>query len=198
MAINGDEKRKQIVEYIQSHLRQNGYPPSVREIGAAVGLSSTASVARHLRRLEESGQLSHAPFKRRAWRLDGTPRDAQSLPLVGHIRAGNPILAQEHVEDHVTVSMDLFHPSADFLLRVKGDSMIDSGIFPEDLVAVSLQAEVKDGDVVIAMLGDEATVKHLDTREGRIRLLPANVNYEPIESEDIAIVGRVVGLLRTF
>ncbi|MCL4521592.1 MAG: transcriptional repressor LexA [Firmicutes bacterium] len=198
MAINGDEKRKQIVEYIQSHLRQNGYPPSVREIGAAVGLSSTASVARHLRRLEETGQLSHAPFKRRAWRLDGTPRDAQSLPLVGHIRAGNPILAQEHVEDHVTVSMDLFRPSADFLLRVKGDSMIDSGIFPGDLVAVSLQAEVKDGDVVIAMLGDEATVKHLDTRQGRIRLLPANVNYEPIESEDIAIVGRVVGLLRTF
>ena len=198
MAKAGDERRQKIVEYIESHLRQNGYPPSVREIGAAVGLASTASVANHLRRLEESGQLSHAPFKRRAWRLDSTPRDALAVPLVGQIRAGSPVLAQEHVEDRVTIAMDLFHPSPDFLLRVQGDSMIDAGIRPGDLVAVSLQPDANDGDIVIAMIGEDATVKYLEKRPIGIRLLPANEHYDPIESLDIVIVGRVVGLLRTY
>ena len=198
MARKGDERRQRIVEYIQTHLRQNGYPPSVREIGAAVGLASTASVFRHLRQLEATGQLSHAPFKRRAWRLDGPPQDAQSIPVVGQIRAGNPVLAQEHVEEHVTVSTELFHPGADFFLRVEGDSMIDAGIRPGDLLAVTLQSDADDGDIVIALLGDEATVKRLEKRPGRTRLMPANPNYEPIESPDIVVVGRVVGLLRTY
>ncbi len=198
MASKGDERRQQIIDYIQHHLSQNGYPPSVREIGAAVGLTSTASVARHLRRLEENGQLSHAPSKRRAWRLDVNPAEVSTLPLVGHIRAGSPVLAQEQIEDRVRLSTAFFHPAADYLLRVEGDSMIDAGIRPGDLVAVTSQADAEDGDIVIAMIGDEATVKRLEKQEERVRLLPANPAYQPIETTDVVILGRVVGLLRAY
>jgi repressor LexA len=198
LAQKGDERRQRIVAYIQDHLSQNGYPPSVREIGAAVGLASTASVARHLKLLEKNGQLSHAPSKRRAWRLDGASRETSLLPLVGKIQAGQPVLAQEQVEDHVTVSLGLFHPRADYLLRVDGDSMIDAGIRPGDLVAVVSQSTAEDGDIVIALIGEEATVKRLEKQKGSVRLMPANPNYSPIEAPDLAIIGRVVGLLRSY
>lgn len=198
MAQKGDARRQKIVEYIQSHLNQHGYPPSVREIGAAVGLASTASVARYLRQLEDTGRLSHAPFKRRAWSLDGAPARSAVYPLIGSIRAGMPLLAQEQIESHISVSIDLFHPTPDFLLRVVGDSMIDAGIRPDDLVAVRSQADADNGDIVIAMIGEEATVKQLQKRGDHIRLLPANSAYAPIEAPDIVIIGRVVGLLRSY
>lgn len=198
MAAKGDVRRQRILDYIQAHLNQHGYPPSVREIGAAVGLQSPASVARHLRRLEENGQISHTPMKRRAWRLDRPQLETYTIPLVGQIRAGGPQLAQEQVEEHVVLPVSLFHPPAQFLLRVHGDSMIEAGILPDDLVAVVSQSTAEEGDIVIALIGEEATVKRFHREGSVIQLLPANPRYEPIISPDLAIVGRVVGVIRAY
>ncbi len=198
MAAKGDARRQRILEYIQAHLNQHGYPPSVREIGAAVGLQSPASVARHLRRLEENGQISHTPMKRRAWRVDRPQLETYTIPLIGQIRAGQPQLAQEQIEEQVVLPLSLFHPAAQFLLRVHGDSMVEAGILPDDWVAVASQSHAGEGDIVIALMGDEATVKRFHREGDVIHLLPANPRYDPIITRDVTIVGRVVGVIRAY
>lgn len=191
----GIDRQDAILSYIKSYTEQYGYPPSVREIGAAVALKSTASVARYLVALQNSGRLSHPATKRRAWSVQDRPMSVEA-PLIGRITAGQPILAQENQEERFRLSPSLFTRSPDYLLRVKGDSMIDAGIYDGDLVAVEVVDTAENGDIVIALLGEESTVKYLERKQGRIRLLPANPRYEPIESPDIQVIGRVVGLIR--
>jgi repressor LexA len=192
----GIDRQNHILAFIQSYTDQYGYPPSVREIGAAVGLKSTASVARYLEALQNSGRLTHPATKRRAWSVQDRPA-AIEAPLIGRITAGQPILAQENQEERFRLSPRLFSRRPDYLLRVKGDSMIEAGIYDGDLVAVHSTDTADDGDIVIALIGDESTVKYLERRKGRIQLNPANPHYEPIISPDIQIIGRVVGLVRS-
>ncbi len=191
----GIDRQDAILAYIKSYTEHYGYPPSVREIGAAVGLKSTASVARYLVALQNTGRLSHPATKRRAWSVQDRPVSVET-PLIGRITAGQPILAQENHEERFRLSPSLFTRSPDYLLRVNGDSMIEAGIYDGDLVAVEVLDTADNGDIVIALMGDESTVKYLERKEGRIRLLPANSRYEPIESPDIQVIGRVVGLVR--
>ncbi|MCL6564294.1 MAG: transcriptional repressor LexA [Firmicutes bacterium] len=200
MSAKGDARRQQIAEYVAQYVRRHGYPPTVREIAHAVGLRSVATVARHLAVMEAQGQLSHQPMTRRSWRLAQSPAlAAVEVPVLGRITAGAPILAQNHIEDYWALPAGLFRPPADFLLRVKGDSMIEAGIWDGDWVAVHSQDYAQDGEIVIALVGEEATVKRLERRSGEPpRLLPANPAYAPIEGVDFIILGRVVGLMRTW
>lgn len=191
----GVDRQNDILSYIQSYTDQYGFPPSIREIGSAVGLKSTASVARYLTALQDSGRLVHPATKRRAWSIQDRPSSVEA-PLIGRITAGEPILAQENQEERFRLSPRLFSRAPDYLLRVKGDSMIEAGIYDGDLVAVQSTETADDGDIVIALIGDESTVKYLERRHGHIQLNPANPRYQPIINPDIQIIGRVVGLVR--
>jgi repressor LexA len=197
-----------LVEYVDAH----GYPPTVREIGVAVGLASPSTVHAHLANLERAGLLRRDPTKPRALELVGRRREAESaaveeqaaprLPLVGSIAAGGPLLAEENVEDRIAVPEPLGR-RADFLLRVKGESMIEAGILDGDIVVVRRQDDARVGDVVVALVGDdessdEATVKtfHRES-DGRIRLQPENSALEPLYPEHVQILGKVTGVFRS-
>jgi len=197
------KRQTEIVSFIARHCAECGYPPTVREIGAAVGLASPSTVHAHLAKLETAGVLVRDPTKPRAMlvrlpesaepAVAAPDRDApEPLPLVGAVAAGSPILAEEHVEDWVHAPF-----AADYLLRVRGDSMIGAGIFEGDLVAVRTEADPPEGAIVVALIGEEATVKRLRTRSGRIELHAENAAYEPIVPDEVAILGRVAGVLRT-
>jgi len=189
-----------LVEYVELH----GYPPTVREIGESVGLASPSTVHAHLANLERAGLLKRDPTKPRALELVGRERSeapastVARLPLVGQIAAGGPLLADQNVEDHVAVPETL---RGDFLLRVKGDSMIDAGILDGDLVVVRKADTAVNGDIVVALAGDdesldEATVKRYFRESGRIRLQPENSELEPIYAKHVQIIGKVVGVFR--
>jgi repressor LexA len=192
-----------LVEYVDTH----GYPPTVREIGEAVGLASPSTVHAHLANLERAGLLKRDPTKPRALELVGRERTnaqtaevagAPRLPLVGQIAAGGPLLAEENIEEHVAVPERL---SGDFLLRVKGESMIDAGILDGDLLVVQRTQDARNGDIVVALAGDdesadEATVKRFFREGGRVRLQPENAAMEPIYARHVQILGRVVGVFR--
>lgn len=191
-------RQAEILAFIEDHVERHGYPPTVREIGAGVGLASPSTVHRHLEKLEEGGHLRRDPSKPRAMLVGiagGRAGEAgpppMTLPLVGAVAAGAPILADEHVEDHVAAPF-----SADYLLRVKGDSMINAGILDGDLVAVKQQDTARDGEIVVALLGDEATVKRVYREPGGVRLEAENEAYDPIRGTDISVIGRVVGVMR--
>jgi repressor LexA len=192
-------RQAEILAFIEDHVAQHGYPPTVREIGTGVGLASPSTVHRHLEKLEAGGHLTRDPSKPRAMLVGikggkGSQPAASPdfmLPLVGAVAAGAPILADEHVEDHVAAPF-----AADYLLRVKGDSMINAGILDGDLVAVKKQDTARDGQIVVALLGDEATVKRVYREPGGVRLEAENEAYEPIIGTDIAVIGRVVGVMR--
>jgi repressor LexA len=186
----------------------HGYPPTVREIGDAVGLASPSTVHAHLANLERAGLLRRDPTKPRALELVGRRRAEPAperatprLPLVGRIAAGGPLLAEEAVEDEIAVPEPLGR-NADFLLRVKGDSMIEAGILDGDLVVVRKQDDARDGDIVVALVGndetaDEATVKTFHREKGgRIRLQPENSALEPLYPEHVEILGKVTGVFR--
>src|SRR5262245_22052592 len=196
-----------LVEYVDGH----GYPPTVREIGEQVGLASPSTVHAHLANLERAGYLRRDPTKPRALELTGLRRhdagasravtEMQALPLVGEIAAGGPLLADENVEEYVELPERLVGGSADFLLRVKGDSMIDAGILEGHLVVVRRQNTATNGEIVVALAGedetaDEATVKRYFREKGRIRLQPENAAMEPIYAQHVQILGRVVGVFR--
>jgi repressor LexA len=197
MATAPTGRQAEILAFIEDHVERNGYPPTVREIGQGVGLASPSTVHRHLEKLEASGHLRRDPSKPRAMLVGVQGGRATSdappmtLPLVGAVAAGTPILADEHVEDHVAAPF-----RADYLLRVKGDSMIDAGILDGDLVAVKQQDTARDGEIVVALLGDEATVKRVFREQGGVRLEAENAAYEPIRGTDISVIGRVVGVMR--
>lgn len=197
-------RQKQILEFIKRQTRERGYPPSVREIGESVGLSSSSTVHGHLARLAEKGYLRRDSSKPRAIEiLDDDDRAVQkhrlvSLPLVGRITAGQPILAVENIEDYIPLPRQLAGGEGTFLLSVQGDSMIGAGIYDGDLIIVRPQPTAENGDIVVAMLEDEATVKRYYKEKGAVRLQPENPMVEPIVARDIKVVGKVVGLFRRF
>ncbi len=196
-------KQKQILDYIKSEVREKGYPPSVREICDGVGLKSTSTVHGHLERLEKKGFLRRDPSKPRAIEiLDGecnvTPRELVQVPIVGNISAGTPILAVENIEDTFPVPVDYVHNDDVFMLRVKGESMIGAGIFDKDLILVRQQNTAVNGDIVVALIEDYATVKTYYMEKDFIRLQPENPSMTPILVQNVTILGKVIGLFRKF
>jgi repressor LexA len=192
-------RQQRILDFINETVRDRGYPPTVREIGEAVGLTSSSSVHAQLANLERKGLLHRDPTKPRAIGLaDRT--EGVTVPLVGRIAAGTPVLATEHVEEHVVVPMGFAGEADHFALRVTGDSMIGAGIFDGDIVIVRSTRRAEDGDIVAALLPgpaeDEATVKRLRRQDGRVMLVPENPALEPFEMTDGHILGRVVSVLR--
>jgi repressor LexA len=192
-------RQQRILNFINETLRDRGYPPTVREIGEAVGLTSSSSVHAQLANLERKGLLHRDPTKPRAIGL-ADRAEGVAVPLVGRIAAGTPVLATEHIEDHVVVPMGFAGEADHFALRVSGDSMIGAGIFDGDIVIVRSTRRADDGDIVAVLLPgpaeDEATVKRLRRRGGRVMLVPENPALEPFEMTDGQVLGRVVSVLR--
>ena len=197
-------RQRAILEFITRTHRERGYPPSVREIGEAVGLQSPSSVHAQLATLADRGYLRKDPTRPRAIvvQLDetGIPQQTSgvaNVPLVGQIAAGAPILATEQIEETLPLPQDLVGKGTLFALRVKGDSMIGAGIFDGDTVVIREQKTADDGTIIAALVdGEEATVKRLSRRGGRVRLLAENAAYDPIESDDVQVLGKVVAVLR--
>ena len=200
------ERQREIMEYILKEVQKKGYPPSVREIGEAVGLSSSSSVHAQLEKLEQLGYIRRDPTKPRAIEVlyDGVSlltdkfsfQNVLSVPIVGAVTAGEPILAQQNIVDYFPLPKDFMRTDEAFMLRVKGDSMINAGIFDGDLVIVNKDSSAVNGDIVVALLGEEATVKRFFKEQSRVRLQPENEKYEPIIATDVHILGRVIGLVR--
>lgn len=186
-------KAQLIVDYVNQFIQENGYSPSVREIGAAVGLRSTASVSYHLQALQEKGLLQSPGAKGRKRAIVTSVRPGQ-IPVVGVVTAGLPILAVENQEGTICWDGD---PSC-FALRVRGDSMINAAILSGDLVVVRPQQHADDGQIVVARIGDEATVKRLRRRAGQVWLMPENDNYEPIDGSEAEIIGLVKAVVREY
>jgi repressor LexA len=192
------DRQRAILDFISRHCDRNGYPPTVREIGLAVGLASPSTVHAHLAKLEAAGHIRRDPTKPRAMLVSDRrspaadpARRAAALPLVGSVAAGAPILAEEQIEDWVEAPFP-----GDFVLRVRGDSMVEDGILDGDMVVVRRQETARDGEIVVARIEDEATVKRLYRDGGRIRLQPANQAYEPIVVDEAHVLGKVVGVMR--
>ncbi|NPV48912.1 MAG: transcriptional repressor LexA [Armatimonadetes bacterium] len=195
------ERRQAILDYIVRHTREHGYPPTVREIGREVGLSSSSTVHFHLRALEKGGMLERVASLTRAIRhTSPQPRaqPARTIPLVGKVAAGAPILAVENIEDVLPLPETLCPPGEVFALRVQGDSMINAGIMDGDIVIVHQQQTADNGDIVVAILDGEATVKRFFRRGDTIELRPENDQLQPIVSRDASVVGRVCGVLRSY
>jgi repressor LexA len=202
-------RQQEIWDYLVGYVDQHGYPPTVREIGDAVGLASPSTVHAHLANLERAGFLKRDPTKPRALELRRETKAApavdvavRQLPLVGQIAAGGPLLAEQNVEDYVAVPEPLSRGDDEFLLRVKGDSMIQAGILDGDFVVVRRQQTAQNGDIVAALAGedeaaDEATVKRFFREDGRVRLQPENDALEPIYAQHVQILGKVVGVFRS-
>jgi repressor LexA len=196
-------KQKQILDYIKENLRAKGYPPSVREIGEAVGLSSSSTVHSHLTKLESLGYIKRDPTKPRAIDvLDEAPwrhKTVIPVPLVGIVSAGQPILAIENIEETYPLPAELIGSEDNiFMLTVKGDSMINAGILDGDYLLVRQQNNASNGDIVVALIdNEEATVKRFFKEARRIRLQPENDSMEPIYAENVSIAGKVIGLFRS-
>jgi repressor LexA len=197
-------RQQEIWSFLVDYVDRHGYPPTVREIGEAVGLASPSTVHAHLANLERAGLLKRDPTKPRALELVGRDKAAPAvaqlpkLPLLGQIAAGGPLLAEQNVEDEIAVPETL---RGDFVLRVKGDSMIEAGILDGDLVVVRRAQDAKNGDIVVALAGDdesadEATVKTFYRENGRVRLQPENAALEPIYAPHVQVLGKVVGVFR--
>lgn len=189
--------QKRIYDYIVSCIQVQGYPPSVREIGEAVGLKSPSTVHFHLKHLEEAGVIEKGAGKGRAITLTAPPVPEDKVPIVGNVAAGTPILAQECIEDYLT--FDTGGRSGEyFALRVRGESMLNAGILPGDLVVVQRQQTARNGEIVVAMIEDEATVKTYFKQNGHVWLLPENEAYEPIDGTYAEILGKVAAVVRRY
>ena len=191
--------QQRIYDFIAQTIQEQGYPPSVREIGDAVGLKSPSTVHFHLKHLEELGVIGKSAGKGRAITLTEQPQEPMEdrIPIVGHVAAGTPILAQECIEDYLTFDTG---GRADeyFALRVRGESMINAGILPDDLVVVRQQRTANNGEIVVALLEDEATVKRFSRRGSEVWLLPENEAYSPIDGRYAQIMGRVTAVIRRY
>ena len=209
------KRQAEIFDFVVKYAEKHGYPPTVREIGEAVGLASPSTVHAHLANLERAGLLRRDPTKPRALEVVGRGRrpaagapvaapvaEPHRLPLVGEIAAGGPLLAEENVEEYLAVPEPLSRGGEEFLLRVKGDSMIDAGILEGDYVVVRRQQTARDGEIVVALAGDdeateEATVKRFFREEGRVRLQPENSALDPLFPDHVQILGKVIGVFRS-
>jgi len=207
-----NEKQQKILDFLNEQIEKNGYPPSVREICSAVGFKSTSTVHAYLEKLRKEGLISKAPSKPRALRVvgggkkdrnDSKPKEFYSgkemveVPIVGKVTAGQPILAVENIEDTFPLPLDFVQNSSVFMLRVKGDSMVEAGILDNDYILIKQQSTANNGDIVVALIEDEATVKTFYKENGYVRLQPENKYYEPIIVKDnISILGKVIGVFR--
>jgi repressor LexA len=195
------KRQKEIFDYIRKYAGKHGYPPTVREIGKAVGLHSSSTVHAHLANLEKIGLLKRDPTKPRAIELlvDRARKMVRGpgLPLVGQVAAGEPILAEEHIEEYLEVPAVIGGETGDYILRIKGDSMKDAGILEGDFVVVRPAEDASNGEIVVAMLEDEATVKRFYREKDQVRLEPANKAYKPIKTRDADLLGKVVGVFRS-
>jgi repressor LexA len=195
-------RQRQILDYIVQHIDMHGYPPTVREIGEAVNLSSSSTVHAHLKNLEDAGLIQRDAILTRAIKIvtgktaSPKPKKVVTLPIVGNVAAGKPMLAVEDVEDTFPVPHEFLSGEDGFMLRVKGDSMIEDGIHNGDYVIVRRQSSADNGDTVVAMVESEATVKRFYVENGQVRLQPANQTMQPMYYPTVGIVGKVVGLVR--
>jgi repressor LexA len=197
------KRQQEIFDFIKKYSAKYGYPPTVRDIGKAVGLASSSTVHAHLANLEKVGLLRRDPTKPRAIELldraVGAVKDVVvplGLPLVGHVAAGSPILAEENIEEYVSVPEIAGGEDGEYLLRIRGDSMVNAGILPDDYVVVRPQDTATDGEIVVALVGEEATVKRFFREDDHVRLQPENDAHEPIRTREARVLGRVVGVLR--
>ena len=205
MDLDLTKRQQEIFDFIKRHSAKYGYPPTVRDIGKAVGLASSSTVHAHLANLEKLGLLRRDPSKPRAIELlDRAVEQVKSivvrpdgLPLIGQVAAGSPVLAEENIEEYVAVPALAGGDDGEYVLRVRGESMIDAGILPDDYVVVRRQETAQDGEIVVALVGEEATVKRFYREADHIRLQPENATMEPIRSRDVRVLGRVVGLFRS-
>ena len=189
--------QQRIYDFLVSYIQSRGYPPSVREIGEAVGLKSPSTVHFHLKHLEEAGVIEKGAGKGRAITLTAPPVPEDKVPIVGNVAAGSPILAQECIEDYLT--FDTGGRAGEFFaLRVRGESMLNAGILPGDLVVVRRQETANNGEIVVAMIEDEATVKRLSRKNGRTWLMPENDAYAPIDGTNAQILGKVAAVVRRY
>lgn len=194
-------KQQEILDYIKETILKKGYPPAVREICEAVHLKSTSSVHSHLETLERNGYIRRDPTKPRTIEiLDDTfgltRREMVQVPMIGTVAAGTPLLAEEHIEDYFPIPAELLPNEQIFMLRVKGDSMMNIGIFDGDQVIVSQAKSARNGEIVVALVEDSATVKRFFKEDGHYRLQPENDSMEPIIVNDVEILGKVIGLFR--
>lgn len=195
----GDNQQR-ILDFIKSEIQAKGYPPSVREIAAAVGLKSTSTVHGHLQRLEKRGLLHRDAMKPRAMEVTNDPNfvrnNSTAVPVVGRVTAGLPILAEENLEEYVVIPEVMLGDGEHFILLVRGDSMIEAGILDGDYIVVRRQQEAVNGEIVVAMIDDSATVKRFYKENGHFRLQPENHTMEPILTDNVTILGKVVSLYR--
>ncbi|HLM27185.1 MAG TPA: transcriptional repressor LexA [Thermoleophilaceae bacterium] len=202
MDLDLTKRQQEIFDFIKRYSSSHGYPPTVRDIGKAIGLTSSSTVHAHLANLEKLGLLRRDPTRPRAIEVlvDKAKRvvgDGESaLPLVGSVAAGQPVLAEQNIEDYVEIPPIAGGDAGEFLLRVRGDSMKDAGILEGDHVVVRRQATALEGEIVVAQIGDEATVKRFYREPDHVRLQPENPDYEPIISREVEILGKVVGVMR--
>lgn len=197
------KKQEEILEYIKSELLSKGYPPAVREICEAVHLKSTSSVHSHLETLEKNGYIRRDPTKPRAIEImddtfNLTRREVVNVPVIGRVAAGAPILAEENIENYFPIPMEFMPNEKTFLLSVKGESMINAGILDGDYVLIKQQSNAENGDMVVALVEDGATVKRFFKEEGVYRLQPENDFMDPIIVKDVSIIGKVIGVFRFF
>ncbi len=198
--LNLTKRQQEIFDYVKRYRADHGYPPTVRDIGKAIGLTSSSTVHAHLSNLEKLGLLRRDPTKPRAIEVlvdkAKTAVVPSGLPIVGQVAAGQPVLAEENIEEYVPVPQIAGGDEGEFVLRVTGDSMINAGIFDDDYVVVRPQDTATDGEIVVALVGDEATVKRFYRENDHVRLQPENDALEPIVSRDVKVLGRVVGVCR--
>jgi repressor LexA len=202
--MNLTKRQQEIFDFIKRYQERYGYPPTVRDIGKAVGLASSSTVHQHLANLERLGLLRRDPSKPRAIELlDRAVGEVrrfvrpERLPLLGTVAAGQPVLAEENIEEYVAVPAAAGGDDGAFVLRVRGESMKDAGIIEGDLVVVRSQDDAANGDIVVALVGEDATVKRYFRESDHVRLQPENADMEPIRSRDVRILGRVVGVMRS-
>ena len=197
------DKQKQILEYIKQEILNKGYPPTVRDICDAVGLKSTSSVHSHLESLEKNGYIRRDPTKPRAIEIiddnfNMVRREVVNVPLVGQVAAGQPILADENISSYFPVPAEYMPKGQSFMLKVKGESMVNAGIFAGDHIIVEQQNTARNGDIIVALMDDSATVKTFYKEDGHIRLQPENDTMDPIIVPDCQILGKVFGVFRFF
>ncbi|WP_338835961.1 transcriptional repressor LexA [Neomoorella thermoacetica] len=202
MPKNLNPKEEMVLKYIRQFIEAHGYPPAVRDICRATGIRSSSSVHHYLNQLEEKGYIHRDRARSRAIEIiypqPVNPADTVSVPLVGKIAAGQPILAVENIEDSFTLPSKIAGSENAFMLRVQGDSMIEAGILDGDYIIVRPQDTAENGDIVVVLLGEEATVKYFYRYEDHVELVPANSQMQPIKAREVTILGKVIGLLRRF